>query len=197
MYKLKPIFPQKSDEKKKTYLHRLLGRMNRLRKMVVRREEEVLPKYQTEIDKIDLEIFKLQEKIDTWLMKKDKWLKKRKETYSEMNEVRSELANYLETVEPMLGNRDISPTFQIRILTRKLKSGTKIYFEGRVRGRMIKGYRSEEYTHQFGDENTVRETILKKFGVDTDTINRYERDRYLEKLLKQYWIEDIGTISLD
>jgi hypothetical protein len=190
MYKHKPIFPQKSDEKEKTYLHRLLGRMNRLRKMIVRRTDEVLPKYQSEIDKIDLEILKLQ-------MKKDKWLKKRKETYSEMDEVRSELSIYLQKVEPMLDNRDISPTFQIRILNRKLKSGNKIYFEGRVRGRMIKGYRSPDYTHQCGDENTVREIILKEYGVDTDTINRYERDRYLEKLLKQYWIEDLETISLD
>jgi hypothetical protein len=189
MYKQNPIFPQKSDEKKKTYLHRLLGRMKRLKKMIVRRNKEVLPNYQSEIDRIDLDILKLQKK-------KEKWLNRIKETHTEMDEVRLELTTYLKKVEPMLLDRDISPTFQIRELPRKLKSGKKIYFEGRVRGRMIRGYRSRDYTYPFGDETKVRETILKEFGVDTKTINRYERDKYLEKLLKQYWMEDIGTTNL-
>lgn len=190
MYKQRPIFGQKSNESEKSYLRKLLGRMNRLKKMVKRRNEEVLPTYQLHIDEIDLEIEKLQEK-------KKKWISKKRKTLTELDEIRNELNTYLNSVEPLLDNEDVSPTFQIRELPRELKSGqVEIYFEGRVRGRMVKGYRSKDYTKQFGTTDKVRDLLKKEFGLEMNNLTPYDKNEYLKQILKREWLEDMGTTSL-
>jgi hypothetical protein len=190
MYKQQPIFPQSEKENGKTYIHRLLGRMNRLKKMIIRRNVEVLPKYQTQIDKIELEIQKLQ-------LKKEKWVVKKKQTLNEIGEIRNELDTYLKKVEPLLDNVDISPTLTIRELPRKLKGGIEeIYYEGRVRGRMIKGYRSKDYTFQFGTIEKVKEILKKEFNKEYDELTPYDRDKYLKIVLRRNWLEDKITTNL-
>ncbi len=190
MYKQQPVFRQKPTETGKSYLRKLLGRMNRLKKMIVRRDEEILPKYQLHIDEIEVEIQKLQKK-------KEKWVVKKKKTLSELSEIRNEINTYLKKVEPLLDNFDISPTLQIRELPRKLKQrGEVIYYEGRVRGRMVRGHRSKDYTYQFGTLDKVRVILKKEFNRNLDDITRFQRDEYLREILKRNWLEDMETTNL-
>lgn len=193
MYQTKPIFPPYPKEKRVSYLRRLLGRLNRLKKMVIRREEEVIPEYQTKIDEIDIEIQKLQ-------MKKEKWNSKISDTRVELSNIRSEMVDYNKLIKKYVDDDPhsyIKPIFLIREVPKRRNGKEYLYFEGRVRGRTVKGYRSRDKDYQLGKREVLPQLIKKELGIQIEDNIKYSKlEELLKRIVEKWWLEDLGMTSL-
>lgn len=193
MYQPTPIFPPYPKEKRKFYLRRLLGRLNRLKKMVIRREVEVIPDYQSHIEMIDFEIQKLQKK-------KDKWLSKISDTRTELSNIRSEMVDYTVLISKYVKDDPdsyIKPLFMIREVPKRRNGVEYFYFEGRVRGRTVKGNRSRDKDYQLGKREVLPQLIQKELGIQIDVKIKYsELEELLKQIVEKWWLEDLGTTSL-
>ena len=190
MYQQKPVFPPYLKEKRKSYLRRLLGRLNRLKKMVKRREDEVLPYYQSKIDDIDKQIIKLQKK-------KDRWGSKKIETFTELKNIRSEMVNYISEIEQIVKidtTSHIKPIFLVREVPKYRNGKEYVYFEGRVRGRTVKGRRSKDKDYHIGKKNDLPKIIHKELGIEVDNDIKYSKlVEHLKKIVEKWWLEDLGS----
>lgn len=196
MYVNKPVFPQKTDQSNKGYVRHLLGRMNRLKKMIVRRREKVLSEIRNKIDEVDKEIEKLQ-------LKRDKFVSKKEVVLTEMKNIQTEINQFRETIKQLMDSGDISdfdlPSFDIRMKPSKRKGVVYEYYEGRVRGRMVSGRRSKDIYYQFGNYRKVRNTVLKERGIqlppNPSDFNQRELQVLLEGILKDWWVEDLTRLG--
>lgn len=192
MYQQKPVIPQYLKEKRKSYLRRLLGRLNRLKKMVKRREDEVLPFYQSKIDEIDKQIIKLQKK-------KDRWDSKKIETFTELKNIRSEMVNYISEIEQIVKidtTSHIKPIFLVREVPKYRNGKEYVYFEGRVRGRTVKGRRSKDKDYHIGTKKDLPKIIYKELGIEVDNDIKYSKlVEHLKKIIEKWWLEDLGSSS--
>lgn len=192
MYKQRPVYPQNPDVNDKTYLRRLVGRINRLKKMIGVRKSTKISEIKTEIDEIDEKIFNLQKE-------KEKWVSKMDLHHQEISEIQSEIKDYSEKVKKVMSDKT-KPLFQVYKRKKKSKIGGKDYeyFEGRVRSKMRKGLLMKDKYYHIGDYNESRRKVREEYGIQlpSDT-KEFELKEHLKKWVEDMWLRDLDSISLD
>ena len=190
MYKQRPVITKQTSEDGNTYLRKVIGRVNRLRKMIGLRETTVLSGIQSKIDEVDEQIQKLQ-------LIKSKWEFKKSSVFGEISEIRSEIKEYTDTIVGVMDNK-VKPIFIIKEKKKPSRDGSYHYeyFIGIVRGRMRKGYRTKDKHYHFGNYKKCVQIIREEFGIQLplrydSSINK-ELHTHLENLMKEWWLRDLG-----
>lgn len=189
MYKQKPVFHKKGVDSK-TYLRRLVGRINRLRKMIEFRESTKITEVQSHIDGIDKQILQLQKERDKWISKKDS-------IYDEISEIQSEIKDYTHIVKQVMSD-ETKPLFQVYKRTKKSKIGGRDYeyFEGRVRSRMRKGFLMKDKYYHLGDFNTCRRKIKEEYNLQLPSdVSEEKLKKELLKWVEDKWLRDLDKTS--
>lgn len=145
---------------------------------------------QSQLDVVDGQIHKLQ-------LKREKLVQKMKNVDSEIHEIRSEIVGYVEKIRKQR-DEEVQPLFQILKRIKKSKVGgmNYTYYEGRIRGRMRKGFKMKDRYKHFGDYRTSRGLVKKRFGIELPPQfteqNEVVLKKHLKVLLEQIWLEELG-----
>jgi len=196
LYVNQPVFPRKPDLSKKGYVRQLLGRIDRLKKMIILRKDKHLIEIQSGIDEVDKEIKKLE-------LKRERLDSKRKFRKTEIENIQTEINEYKVKLKKFIDSGYISdsdlPSFSVRIKPSKRNGTVYEYYEGRVRGRMVNSRKKDDIYYKFGNYKKVRNIVFKEREIELPSnptkINKRDLELLLEDILRNWWFEDLGSLE--
>lgn len=194
MYYQKDVYPQQDGVDNRTYFRRLIGRINRLKRMIELRSK-------TRMEEVKSEIREVNEQIRILQKKKENLNSQSVQLFRDIKNIHSEIEEYRKVVVKMV-EQGCEPIINISYKTKVYKKTNREYkyYEGRVRMGVRKGLSMKEYYHQFGTHKQCVVLIKKESGVDIpmehNRKSEWDVKDNLIPILKKEWLKHLSEVEL-